>query len=49
VRLIKPEGTAGFVKGRQLLDILNVDQAAGKLNLVVVMKETVFLGRNIID
>ena len=39
VRLIPPESKAGFIEGRQLLDIFNFDQTSWILNCVVVMKE----------
>ena len=41
MRLITPESKAGFIEGRQLLDIFNDDQATWILNRVAVMKESV--------
>jgi hypothetical protein len=41
VRLITPEGKAGFIEGRQLVDIFINDQSAWILDRVVVMKEAV--------
>jgi len=41
LRLITPEGKAGFIEGRRLLDIFNGDQTAWMLDRVVVMKEAV--------
>jgi hypothetical protein len=39
--LITPDSKAGFIEGRELLDIFNVDQASWILDRVVVMKEAV--------
>jgi hypothetical protein len=41
VCLITPEDRAGFIEGRELLDIFNVDQTSWILNRIVVMKEAV--------
>jgi hypothetical protein len=48
VRLITPENKAGFVEGRQLLEIFNADQTTWILDRVVVMKESAldFAGRH---
>jgi hypothetical protein len=41
VRLITPEGKAGFIEGRQLVDTFINDQTTWILDRVVVMKEAV--------
>src|SRR5262249_28647211 len=41
LRLITPEGKAGFIEGRRLLEIFNGDQNAWILDRVLVAKESV--------